>query len=115
MAELSTPTSGALGPDRPKGGDLAAAQLGIEPVPAHHQVLGFLDFFVLWADLGVGLLVLLAGTYLVPGLSFGGAIAAIVAGTVIGVLLLGMAGAVGSARGVTAMVALRPSFGVRGS
>ena len=114
MADVSTPASGAVGADRPKG-DLAAAQLGIEPVPRHHQVLGFLDFFVLWADLGVGLLVLLAGTYLVPGLSFGAAIAAIVVGTVIGVLLLGMAGAVGSARGVTAMVALRPSFGVRGS
>ncbi len=114
MAEVSTPASGALGPDRPQG-DLAAAQLGIEPVPSHHQVLGLLDFFVLWADLGVGLLVLLAGTYLVPGLSFGVAMAAIVAGTLIGVLLLGMAGAVGSARGVTAMVALRPSFGVRGS
>jgi len=38
--------------------DLAAAQLGIEPVPERHRVLGFLDYFVLWADLGVGLLVL---------------------------------------------------------
>jgi putative hydroxymethylpyrimidine transporter CytX len=114
MAELSTPASGALGPERPRG-DLAAAQLGIEPVPSQHRVLGFLDFFVLWADLGVGLLVLLAGTYLVPGLSFWGAMAAIAVGTGIGVVLLGLAGAVGSARGVPAMVALRPSFGVRGS
>ena len=28
-------------------GDLAAAQLGIEPVPQRHRVLGFLDYFVL--------------------------------------------------------------------
>ena len=96
-------------------GDLAAAQLGIEPVPQRHRVLGFLDYFVLWADLGVGLLVLLAGTLLVPGLGFWSAMAAIVLGTFAGVLLLGLAGVVGSDHAIPSMVGLRPSFGVRGS
>ncbi len=95
--------------------DLAAAQLGIEPVPQRHRVLGFLDYFVLWADLGVGLLVLLAGTLLVPGLGFWPAMAAIVLGTLAGVLLLGLAGIVGSDHAIPSMVGLRPSFGVRGS
>lgn len=95
--------------------DLAAAGLGIEPVPARHRVLGFLDYFVLWADLGVGLLVLLAGALLVPGLGFWPAMAAIVVGTVAGNLLLGLAGVVGSEHGVPSMVSLRPSFGLRGS
>ena len=95
--------------------DLAAAQLGIEPVPERHRVLGFLDYFVLWADLGIGLLVLLAGTLLVPGLGFWPTMAAIVLGTVAGVLLLGLAGVVGSDHGIPSMVGLRPSFGVRGS
>ncbi len=95
--------------------DLAAAQLGIEPVPGRHRVLGFLDYFVLWADLGVGLLVLLAGTLLVPGLGFWPAMAAIVLGTLAGVLLLGLAGVVGSDHAIPSMVSLRPSFGVRGS
>jgi len=95
--------------------DLAAAQLGIEPVPQRHRVLGFLDYFVLWADLGVGLLVLLAGTLLVPGLGFWPAMAAIVLGTLAGVLLLGLAGVVGSDHAIPSMVGLRPSFGVRGS
>ena len=95
--------------------DLAAAQLGIEPVPERHRVLGFLDYFVLWADLGVGLLVLLAGTLLVPGLGFWPAMAAIALGTLAGVLLLGLAGVVGSDHGIPSMVGLRPSFGVRGS
>ncbi len=95
--------------------DLAAATLGIEPVPARFRVLGFLDYFVLWADLGVGLLVLLAGTLLVPGLGFWTALAAIVVGTLAGNLLLGLAGTVGSDYGVPSMVTLRPSFGVRGS
>jgi NCS1 family nucleobase:cation symporter-1 len=95
--------------------DLAAAQLGIEPVPQRHRVLGFLDYFVLWADLGVGLLVLLAGTLLVPGLGFWPAMAAIALGTFAGVLLLGLAGVVGSDHAIPSMVGLRPSFGVRGS
>ena len=95
--------------------DLAAAQLGIEPVPSRHRVLGFFDYAVLWADLGVGLLVLLAGTLLVPGLGFWPAMAAIVLGTIAGNLLLGLAGVVGSDHGVPSMVSLRPSFGLRGS
>ena len=95
--------------------DLAAAGLGIEPVPGRHRVLGFLDYFVLWADLGVGLLVLLAGTLLVPGLGFWPALAAIVLGTLLGNLLLGLAGVIGSDHGVPSMVSLRPSFGLLGS
>ena len=95
--------------------DLAAAQLGIEPVPKGHRVLGFLDFFVLWTDFGVGLLVLLAGSLLVPGLGFWPAMAAIALGTLVGVLLLGLAGVVGSDHAIPSMVGLRPSFGIRGS
>lgn len=95
--------------------DLAAATIGIEPVPAAHRVLGFFDYFVLWADLGVGLLVLLAGSALVPGLGLWQALLAIVAGTLIGNFMLGLAGMVGSDNAVPSMVGLRPSFGLRGS
>ena len=95
--------------------DLAAATIGIERVPDRFRVLGFLDYFVLWADLGVGLLVLLAGTALVPGLGFWGAILAILVGTLIGTVMLGLAGVVGSDHGIPSMVSLRPSFGQRGS
>ena len=96
-------------------GDLAAATIGIEPVPDRYRVLGFLDYFVLWADLGVGLLVLLAGTALVPGLGFWEAILAILVGTLIGNVMLGLAGVIGSDHGIPSMVSLRPSFGQRGS
>ncbi|MGD0123628.1 MAG: cytosine permease [Candidatus Limnocylindrales bacterium] len=95
--------------------DLAAATIGIERVPDRFRVLGFLDYFVLWADLGVGLLVLLAGTALVPGLGFWGAILAILVGSLIGTVMLGLAGVVGSDHGIPSMVTLRPSFGQRGS
>jgi putative hydroxymethylpyrimidine transporter CytX len=95
--------------------DLAAATIGIEQVPDRYRVLGFLDHFVLWADFGVGLLVLLAGSALVPGLGIGEALLAILAGTVVGATMLGLAGVVGSDNGVPSMVSLRPSFGLRGS
>jgi putative hydroxymethylpyrimidine transporter CytX len=95
--------------------DLSAATVGVEPVPARFRVLGFLDYFVLWADLGVGLLVLAAGSYLVPGLGFPQALVAIVVGTAVGNLMLGLAGLIGSDHGIPSMVGLRPTFGRRGS
>ncbi|MGH7264662.1 MAG: cytosine permease, partial [Candidatus Rokuibacteriota bacterium] len=88
---------------------------GIEPVPEAARRLSFRDYAVLWGDLGVGLLVLLAGSFLVPALSLGQALAAIGVGSVIGVALLGLAGVVGSQTGAPTMVCLRPALGVRGS
>jgi putative hydroxymethylpyrimidine transporter CytX len=88
---------------------------GIEPVPRGERKLGFLDFFVLWGSLGAGLLVMLAGTLLVPGLGLGAALAAIVVGTLLGNLLLLVPAAMGSDHGVPTMVALRPALGIRGS
>ncbi|MDQ7842322.1 MAG: putative hydroxymethylpyrimidine transporter CytX [Armatimonadota bacterium] len=93
----------------------APPEWGIEPVPAVHRQLGLLDYFALWSSLGVGLLVLLAGTLLVPGLGFRDALAAIVVGTLAGNLLLALAGVIGSATAVPTMVLLRPALGVRGS
>lgn len=88
---------------------------GIEPVPEKHRVLGFFDYFALWSSLGVGLLVLLAGTLLVPELCLGQALVAILIGTALGVLLLALAGVVGSDNAVPTMVLLRPVLGLHGS
>ena len=88
---------------------------GIDPVPPERRTLSGFDFAILWADLGVGLLVLVTGALLVPGLGFAPAAAAIVLGSVIGVALLALAGAAGAEHGVTSMVLFRPVLGVRGS
>ena len=88
---------------------------GIRPVPEMERKLGFLDFFVLWGSLGAGLLVMLAGTLLVPGLGLGVALVAIVLGTLLGNLLLLVPAVMGSDHGVPTMVALRPTLGIRGS
>jgi putative hydroxymethylpyrimidine transporter CytX len=112
---MTRPADGQLQPVGLPRQDLAAATVGIEPVPPRFRVLGFIDYAVLWADLGVGLLVLLAGSLLAPGLGFLPACAAIILGTLAGTLLLALAGTVGSDHGIPSMVTLRPSFGIRGS
>ncbi|MHB8628916.1 MAG: putative hydroxymethylpyrimidine transporter CytX [Aggregatilineales bacterium] len=93
----------------------APPEWGIEPVPIRDRRLGFLDFFVLWGNLGIGLLVLLTGSFLVPGLGLGQALTAIVIGSAIGCLLLALAGVIGAQTGVPTMVLLRAPLGIRGS
>ncbi len=92
----------------------APPERGIEPVPAAERTLGTFDYLVLWGSLGVGLLVVEAGTFLAD-LGPRGAVAAVVLGSVIGVFLLAAAGHIGAAEGVPSMVLLRPVLGLRGS
>ena len=88
---------------------------GIEPVPARLRVLGLLDVGLLWGNLGVSLLVLVAGTYLVPALSLPDALLAIVVGAAIGCAMLAAAGLIGADARVPAMVLLRAPLGRVGS
>jgi NCS1 family nucleobase:cation symporter-1 len=88
---------------------------GVQPVPKEHRSLRPFDFAVLWGDLAVSLLVMVAGTLLVPGLGTQQALLAIVIGTAFGTVLLALAGMIGTRTGVPTMVALRAPFGVRGS
>jgi NCS1 family nucleobase:cation symporter-1 len=88
---------------------------GIEPVPAANRVLGFLDYFVLWGDLGIGLLVILTGSFLVPGLGLPAVLVVTLAGSALGCLLLALIGVVGSDNAIPTMVLLRPVLGRRGS
>lgn len=85
------------------------------PVPAEKRALTLRDAFSLWFSLGIGLLVLQAGAYLVPGLSLGEGLAAILIGSAAGAVLLGLAGVVGADTGLSTMGALRPALGIRGA
>jgi NCS1 family nucleobase:cation symporter-1 len=93
----------------------APPEWGIEPVEEKSRYLGFFDYFVLWSSLGIGLLVLLAGSLLVPALGLCDALAAIALGTAVGNLPLVFAGWIGSRHAIPTMVTVRPSFGIRGS
>lgn len=88
---------------------------GPEPVPKRIKTLGFLDYFVLWSSLGVGLLVFLAGSLLVPGLSLFEVFVVSLAGSITGSLLLASAGLIGSKYGIPTMVSLRAIMGKKGS
>src|SRR3954451_17776386 len=95
---------------------------GIEPVPERLRVLGFFDGFLLWANLSVSLLVIVAGAFLVlPASDFGlalslpVAVAAIVAAAVVGNVLLGLGGLIGADARVPTMVLMRAPLGRRGS
>jgi NCS1 family nucleobase:cation symporter-1 len=88
---------------------------GLAPVAREERQLGAWSFAVLWGDLGIGLLVLLAGSLLVPALSLPQALGAIVVGSVIGVTLLALTGIPGSRTGLPTMVCLRPALGRGGS
>jgi putative hydroxymethylpyrimidine transporter CytX len=88
---------------------------GIRPVPDELRVLGTLDTGLLWGNLGVSLLVVVAGTVLVPALSLPDALLAIAIGCVLGNLMLAVAAAIGAQARVPAMVMLRATLGTRGS
>jgi putative hydroxymethylpyrimidine transporter CytX len=77
-------------------------------------MLGGLDYFILWSSLGVGLLVLSAGSFLSEA-SFLDAIFAIIAGSAAGSILLALAGKIGSDHGIPSLITMRPAFGIRGS
>jgi nucleobase:cation symporter-1, NCS1 family len=92
-----------------------ATSWGIDPVPERLRVLGTFDLGLLWGNLGVSLLVVVAGAILVPALSLPAALVAIVVGCVVGNLMLAIAGGIGAQVRVPAMVLMRAPLGERGS
>jgi nucleobase:cation symporter-1, NCS1 family len=93
---------------------LRTPEWGIKPVPDKNKMLGGLDYFILWSSLGVGLLVLSAGSFLSEA-SFLDAIFAIIVGSAAGSILLALAGKIGSDHGIPSLITMRPAFGIRGS
>jgi NCS1 family nucleobase:cation symporter-1 len=88
---------------------------GITPVPDRLRTFSFLDTAALWTNLGISLLVLVAGALLVPALGLREALTAIGVGALIGCALLGLAALIGAERGLPGMVLLRAPLGRQGS
>ena len=78
-------------------------------------MLGGVETGLLWGNLGVSLLVVVAAAALVPSLSLRDALVAIVVGCAVGNLMLGVAGAIGADARVPGMVLMRAPLGRRGS
>jgi nucleobase:cation symporter-1, NCS1 family len=84
-------------------------------VPERLRVLSFFDSLLLWGNLSVSLLVIVAGALLVPALSLPKALLAILVGALAGNTLLGLAALIGADARVPGMVLLRAPLGRRGS
>jgi putative hydroxymethylpyrimidine transporter CytX len=90
-----------------------APNWGIEPVPERLRVLGVVDSLLLWTNLGISLLVLVAASYF--DLSLKQAVLATIVGGLIGNAMLGVAGLIGADARVPSMVLQRAPLGRRGS
>jgi NCS1 family nucleobase:cation symporter-1 len=86
---------------------------GITPVPQRLRVLGFVDTLLLWINLGISLLVLVAASYF--ALSLQQALLATFLGGLVGCGMLGLAGMIGADARVPTMVLQRAPLGQRGS
>ena len=83
------------------------------PVPDSARVFGIRDHAALWFSLGVGLLVMQVGAYLVPGLGPKDALLAIVLGSVIGAGLLAWVASIGCRHGLSSSALIGRSLGHR--
>ena len=79
------------------------------------KVLGLWDQTALWASLGVSLLLPVTAGFFAPGLSLFAVLIAILVGTVLGNLMLGLSAVPGADTGAPAMVLFRGLFGRWGS
>src|SRR3954462_4004178 len=92
---------------------MATPSWGIEPVPERLRVLGLLDTFLLWTNLGISILVLVSAAYL--GLSLKQALLATLVGGLAGNAMLATAALIGADARVPTMVLQRAPLGRRGS
>lgn len=83
--------------------------------PTHHteRVFGFRDHAALWFSLGVGLLVMQVGAYLVPALSTQQAVLAIVLGSLLGAGLLGWMALIACRSGLSSAALMTHVYGTQ--
>ena len=81
------------------------------PLPLGERSFGWRDHAALWFSLGVGLLVMQIGAYLVPALGMKAALAVIVAGSVIGAGLLAWTARIGCDSGLSSSGLMHATYG----
>lgn len=81
------------------------------PLSATERSFGLRDHAALWFSLGVGLLVLQVGAYLVPALGLGDATTAIVVGSIIGSAILAWVAKLGADTGLSSAGLMHLTYG----
>ena len=89
----------------------SSENLALSPVAPGDRVFGFTQHLSLWFSLGVGLLVMQVGAYLVPAVGPRDAMAAIILGSVIGAGLLAWTAKLGCDSGLTSAGLMHSTYG----
>ena len=89
------------------------ANEALAPVAPEHRAFGWRDHASLWFSLGVGLLVMQVGAYLMPALGTREALAAIVLGSLAGAGLLGWVAKIGCDSGLASAGLMHAVYGRR--
>lgn len=87
----------------------------VEPESVSHRTMGFGRTITMWLGANVVVTTILTGMLLVPDLPYLRALWIILAGSILGAIGLALVGNIGTRTGLPTMVALRGSFGTRGS
>lgn len=90
---------------------LEAADAALAPIAAHERVFDWQSHASLWFSLGVGLLVMQVGAYLVPGAGTRDAALAILLGSVLGSAVLAWTAQLGCASGLTSAGLMDRAYG----
>ena len=88
-----------------------ARNSSLVPVPAADRPFGWRDHASLWLSLGVGLLVIQVGSFLVPAMGTREALVAIVGGSVIGAGLLAWTARIGCDSGLSSAGLMHAAYG----
>ncbi|MFM2058598.1 MAG: hypothetical protein RLY71_2983, partial [Pseudomonadota bacterium] len=88
-----------------------SSPVAAQPIAASQRVFGLSDHAALWFSLGVGLLVIQVGAYLVPAMGPQAALLAIVLGSVAGAGLLAWAASIACARGLSSAALMSQTLG----
>lgn len=87
------------------------ANTALAPLPAIDRLFGWRDHAALWLSLGVGLLVMQVGSYLVPALGPREALLMIVCGSVLGAGLLAWTAKIGCDSGLSSAGLMHATYG----
>lgn len=90
---------------------LTMSNPALRAIPAHERVFGWPQHAALWFSLGVGLLVMQVGAYLVPAVGPRDAALAIALGSLIGAGLLGWTARLGCERGLSSAGLMHATYG----
>ena len=91
--------------------ELSSANEALTPLPASQRVFGWHDHASLWFSLGVGLLVMQIGAYLVPAVGTRDAAIAIVLGSLLGAGLLAWTARLGCESGLASAGLMHATYG----